>query len=291
MAQSNAAAAVSNVFKTPELKDKIVFTLLCLLIYRVGAHITAPGVDVQALADFFRNQSQNGGGLLGLYDLFTGGQLSRATVFALGIMPYISASIFVQIAGAVVPQVEKMQKDEEGRKKINQWTRYATVFLAAVQAWGFALFTESLQGAIANPGFAFRLQMAFFLTTGAIFVMWLGEQITERGLGNGASLIIFFSIVERIWPGIGTTFDFMSKGVIGPFSVLVLTAIMVAVVAGVVAITMAARRILIQIPQRTMARGRMREAARSFIPRSRSSPATRRRSAWPSCSARAASGT
>ncbi|HET7189284.1 MAG TPA: preprotein translocase subunit SecY [Gemmatimonadaceae bacterium] len=266
MAQNNAAQAVSNVFKTPELKDKIVFTLLCLLIYRIGAHITAPGVDVAALTDFFRNQSQSGGGLLGLYDLFTGGQLSRATVFALGIMPYISASIFVQIAGAVVPQVEKMQKDEEGRKKINQWTRYATVFLAAVQAWGFALFTESLQGAIATPGFAFRMQMAFFLTTGAIFVMWLGEQITDRGLGNGASLIIFFSIVERIWPGIGTTFNYISKGVIGPFSLLVLAAIMVAVVAGVVAITMAARRILIQIPQRTMARGRMREAARSFIP-------------------------
>jgi preprotein translocase subunit SecY len=267
MAQNNAAAAVSNVFRTPELKDKILFTLLCLLVYRIGAHITAPGVDIVALTDFFRNQSQqNGGGLLGLYDLFTGGQLSRATVFALGIMPYISASIFLQIAGAVVPQVEKMQKDEEGRKKINQWTRYATVFLAAVQAWGFALFTESLQGAIATPGFAFRLQMAFFLTTGAIFVMWLGEQITERGLGNGASLIIFFSIVERIWPGIGTTFRFVSTGVIGTFSLLVLAALMVAVVAGVVTITMAARRILIQIPQRTMARGRMREAARSFIP-------------------------
>jgi len=267
MAQNNAAAAVSSVFRTPELKDKIVFTFLCLLIYRVGAHITAPGIDTVALIDFFKNQSQNGGGLLGLYDLFTGGQLSRATVFALGIMPYISASIFVQIAGAVIPQVEKMQKDEEGRKKINQWTRYATVALAAVQAWGFALFTESLTGAVANPGsLAFRLQMTFFLTVGAVFVMWLGEQITERGLGNGASLIIFFSIVERIWPGIGTTFDFVSKGVIGPFSLLILAAVMVAVVGGVVAITMAARRILIQIPQRTMARGRMREAARSFIP-------------------------
>jgi preprotein translocase subunit SecY len=265
--QGTAANAVSNVFKTPELKDKILFTLLCLFIYRVGAHITAPGVDVVALTDFFRNQSQqSGGGLLGLYDLFTGGQLSRATVFALGIMPYISASIFVQIAGAVIPKIEKMQKDEEGRKTINQWTRYATVVLALVQAWGFALFTESLQGAIANPGFAFRLQMAFFLTTGAIFVMWLGEQITERGLGNGASLLIFFSIVERIWPGIGTTFRFVSTGVIGTFSLLVLAAIMVAVVASVVAITMAARRILIQIPQRTMARGRQREAARSFIP-------------------------
>ena len=265
MAQNNAAAAVSSVFKTPELKDKILFTLLCLLVYRIGAHITAPGVDILALTDFFKNQ-KNSGGLLGLYDLFTGGQLSRATVFALGIMPYISASIFLQIAGAVVPSVEKMQKDEEGRKKINQWTRYATVFLAAVQAWGFALFTESLQGAIASPGMGFRLQMAFFLTTGAIFVMWLGEQITERGLGNGASLIIFFSIVERIWPGIFTTFGYVNTQVIGLFNLVVLVAVMVGVVAGVVAITMAARRILIQIPQRTMARGRMREAARSFIP-------------------------
>jgi preprotein translocase subunit SecY len=267
MAQPNAANAVKNVFNTPELKEKILFTLLCLLVYRIGAHVTAPGVDVVALTDFFRNQSQqSGGGLLGLYDLFTGGQLSRATVFALGIMPYISASIFVQIAGAVVPQVEKMQKDEEGRKRINQWTRYGTLLMAAVEAWGFALFTESLQGAVATPGFGFRLQMAFFLVTGAMFVMWLGEQITERGLGNGASLIIFFSIVERIWPGIGTTFRFVQTGAIGTFSLVVLAALMVAVVAGVVAITMAARRILIQIPQRTMARGRMREAARSFIP-------------------------
>jgi preprotein translocase subunit SecY len=265
MAQNNAAAAVSSVFRTPELKDKILFTLLCLVIYRIGAHITAPGVDVLALHDFFSNK-QNSGGLLGLYDLFTGGQLSRATVFALGIMPYISASIFVQIAGAVVPQVEKMQKDEEGRKRINQWTRYATVFLAAVQGWGFALFTESLPGAIATPGMMFRVQMAFFLTVGAIFVMWLGEQITERGLGNGASLLIFFSIVERIWPGIGQTFNYVNTGVIGLFNLLVLVAVMIAVVAGVVTITMAARRILIQIPQRTMARGRMREAARSFIP-------------------------
>jgi len=267
MAQNSAAAAVSNVFKTPELKDKIVFTLLCLLVYRIGAHITAPGVDVLALTDFFRNQSQqSGGGLLGLYDLFTGGQLSRATVFALGIMPYISASIIVQIAGAVVPQVEKMQKDEEGRKKINQWTRYATVLFALVQAWGFAMFTESLEGAIANPGSAFRFQMAFFLTTGAVFVMWLGEQITERGLGNGASLIIFFSIVEGIWPGIGTTFRFLNTGALNLLQLLLLLALMVGVVYAVVAMTMASRRILIQIPQRTMARGRMREAARSFIP-------------------------
>src|SRR6185436_10507360 len=227
MAQTNAAQAVANIFRTPELKEKIFFTLLCLLVYRIGAQVTAPGVDPTALTDFIRNQN-GGGGLLGLYDLFTGGQLSRATVFALGIMPYISSSIFVQIAGAVLPQVEKMQKDEEGRKKLNQWTRYATVILAVVQAWGFALFTESLQGVVGEPGFGFRMQMTFFLTTGAIFVMWLGEQITERGLGNGASLMIFFSIVERIWPGILQTFRFISSGAIGTFNLLVLIVLMVA---------------------------------------------------------------
>jgi preprotein translocase subunit SecY len=264
MAQANAAAAVANIYKTPELWDKIKFTFLCLLIYRIGAHITVPGVDVVALTDYFANQGQRG--LLGLYDLFVGGGLSRATVFALGIMPYISASIFVQIAGAVVPTVDKMQKDEEGRKKLTQWTRYLTVVLALVQAYGFALFTASLPGAVVNPGFGFLVQMVLFLTTGAIFVMWLGEQITERGLGNGASLLIFFSIVERFWPGIVQTFRFVSTGAIGLFSLVVLALLMVAVVAGVVAITMAARRIMIQIPQRTMARGRMREAAKNFIP-------------------------
>src|SRR5436190_8898509 len=168
MAQSNAAAAVQNLFRTPELKEKIVFTLLCLLIYRIGAHVTAPGVDPKALVDFFAQQ-KNSGGLLGLYNLFTGGQFSRSTVFALGIMPYISASIFMQIAGAVLPQVEKMQKEEEGRKRINQWTRYATVGLAAVQGWGFALFVESLPSVVLEPGPAFRFQMMFFLTTGAVF--------------------------------------------------------------------------------------------------------------------------
>jgi preprotein translocase subunit SecY len=264
MAQSNPAQALSNIRNTPELWSKIVFTFMCLAIYRLGAHVTAPGVDVLALTDFFANQGK--GGLLGLYDLFVGGGLSRATVFALGIMPYISASIFVQIAGAVIPTVEKMQKDEEGRKKLTQWTRYGTVVLAIVQAWGFALFTESLQGAVANPGFWFKMQMVLFLTTGAIFVMWLGEQITERGLGNGASLLIFFSIVERFWPGIFQTFRFVGTGAVGPFSLAILALVMGGVVAGVVTITLAARRVLIQIPQRTMARGRQREAARNFIP-------------------------
>ncbi|HEX6250869.1 MAG TPA: preprotein translocase subunit SecY [Gemmatimonadaceae bacterium] len=263
MARANPTETIANIARTTELRDKIIFTFLCLVIYRVGAHITAPGVDVIALTDFFANQ---GGGLLGLYDLFVGGGLSRATVFALGIMPYISASIFMQIAGAVVPTIEKMNKDEEGRKKVNQWTRYLTVLLAAVQAYGFALFTQSLEGAVPNPGFGFTMQMVLFLTTGAVFVMWLGEQITERGLGNGASLLIFFSIIERFWPGIFSSMRFVATGAIGPFSLIVFILIMLAVVAGTVAITMAARRIMIQIPQRTMARGRMREAAKNFIP-------------------------
>ncbi len=266
MADMNPASAVRDVVRTPELWEKITFTFLCLAIYRIGAHITAPGVDVLALTDYFAQQKGGGAGLLGLYDLFVGGGLSRATVFALGIMPYISASIFLQIGAAVVPQVDKMQKDEEGRKKINQWTRYITVALAAVQAWGFAIFVESLPGAVASPTLGFKLQMMFVLTTGAIFVMWLGEMITERGLGNGASLLIFFSIVERLWGGIFQTFRFVSTGALGAFSLLVLVVIMIAVVAGVVLVTMAARRIAIQIPQRTMAKGRQREASRSFIP-------------------------
>ena len=265
MASNNAANAVQNIYRTPELWQKITFTFLCLVLYRIGAHITVPGVDVVALTDFFKNRG-GGGGLLGLYDLFVGGGLSRATVFALGIMPYISSSIFMQIAGAVIPTVEKMQKDEEGRKKVTQWTRYATVILAVVQGWGFALFTSSLENAVINPGFGFKLQMVLVLTAGAIFVMWLGEQITERGLGNGASLIIFFSIVERFWPGIFGTFGFIKTQAVGPFSLVVLGLVMVGVVAGTIAVTMAARRVMIQIPQRTMARGRQREAAKNFIP-------------------------
>ena len=264
MARSNPAEAVKNLFQTPELKSKIGFTLLALVVYRIGAHITAPGIDVRALIDFFQNQQS--GGLLGLYDLFVGGGLSRATVFALGIVPYISASIVFQIMTAVVPQFEKMQREEEGRNKITQYTRYMTVGIAVLQAWGYALFTESLQGAVQHPGFGFRVEMALFLTTGAMFVMWLGEQITERGVGNGASLLIFFSIVERIWPSIGQTWAYMQTGTTAPFRLLALGIVMVAVVAGTVAITVAARKVPIQIPQRTMARGRQRESAKNFIP-------------------------
>ncbi len=263
MAQPKAAAAVANLFSTPELKVKIGFTLLCLLIYRVGAHITAPGIDALMLREFFATQ---GGGLLGIYDMFVGGGLSRATLFALGIMPFISASIIMQLAAAVVPTIEKLQKEEEGRKKVNQYTRYLTVFLALIQAWGFALFTESIEGTVRAPGFGFRLEMTLFLTTGAVFVMWLGEQITERGIGNGASLLIFFSIVERLWPSVIQTFNFVATGAISALALIVLVVMMVVVVAATAAVTMAARRVPIQIPQRTMTRGRQREAAKNFIP-------------------------
>ena len=264
MAQPNAATAVKNIVETPELWGKIKFTLLCLLIYRVGSFITAPGIDLGAMLAYFEQQGQNG--LLNMYNLFVGGNLGRATVFALGIMPYISASIFMQIAAAVIPTAEKMNKDEEGRKKINQYTRYLTVLLAAVQAYGYALFTSSVTGAVANPGFWFTAQMMLVLTTGAMFVMWLGEQITERGLGNGASLLIFFSIIQGFWPGIIDAFSLVAANAISPLALIGLGLVMVAIVAAVVAITLAARRVLIQIPQRTMARGRMREAAKNFIP-------------------------
>jgi preprotein translocase subunit SecY len=246
-----------------ELKRKLLFTLLALVIYRIGAHIAAPGVNVTALADFIRNSAA--AGFFGLYDALGGG-LSRATVFALGIMPYISASIIFQLAGGVAPSIGKMQKDEEGKKKITQWTRYLTVFISLSQAYTFALFTESIPGAVPSPGIGSRLIMVVTLTTGAIFVMWLGEQITERGIGNGMSLLITFSILERLWPGTLQLLQFIRGGVVTPIGAVAFLAILVAVVAAVVAMTIAARRIPIQIPRKVMGRGRIREGQKTFIP-------------------------
>ena len=246
-----------------ELKKKLLFTLTALVIYRIGAHIAAPGVNVTALADFIRNSAA--AGFFGLYDALGGG-LSRATVFALGIMPYISASIIFQLAGGVAPSIGKMQKDEEGKKKITQWTRYLTVFISLSQAYTFALFTESIPGAVPTPGFWSRLIMVVTLTTGAIFVMWLGEQITERGIGNGMSLLITFSILERLWPGTLQLLQFIRGGVVSPIGAVVFLAILVAVVGAVVGMTIAARRIPIQIPRKVMGRGRIREGQKTFIP-------------------------
>ena len=246
-----------------ELRRKLLFTLLALVIYRVGAHIAAPGVNVTALADFIRNSGA--AGFFGLYDTLGGG-LSRATVFALGIMPYISASIIFQLAGGIVPSVGKLQKDEEGRKKITQWTRYLTVFISLSQAYTFALFTESIPGAIPSPGFASRLIMVVTLTAGAIFVMWLGEQITERGIGNGMSLLITFSILERLWPSTVELANFIKGGIVSPLGAAFYIAVVIAVIGAVVAMTIAARRIPIQIPRKVMGRGRIREGQKTFIP-------------------------
>lgn len=255
---------IPNLWAVPELKAKILFTFMCLVIYRLGAHIATPGVNVQVLADFVQNQGAET--LFGVYDMFVGGGFSRATVLALGIMPYISASIMFQLAGAVFPTVEKLQKEEEGRKTLTQWTRYTTVVLAAGQAYGFAIFTESLAGAVVIPGWGFRFITMLTLTTGAIFVMWLGEQITERGIGNGMSLLIFFSIIQGMWPGIFRTLDFVRQGIITMAGLVMLGAVMLGVIAGVVALTVSARRIPIQIPRKVMGRGRIREGAKTYIP-------------------------
>src|SRR3979409_2212664 len=177
-----------------------------------------------------------------------------------------SCSSVLQLAAPVFPVVEKMQRDEEGRKKLTQWTRYLTVVLCLFQGYGYALFTEQIAGAVANPGFFFRMTTVLTLTTGGIFVMWLGEQITERGIGNGMSLLIFFSIIERILPETGNTFEALKTGTLS-FPVLIIVLIMMLlVVAGTVAITVAARRIPVQIPRKVMGRGRIREGQKTFIP-------------------------
>ncbi|MFN8652776.1 MAG: preprotein translocase subunit SecY [Gemmatimonadales bacterium] len=247
----------------PELQRKIGFTLLALVIYRIGAHIFAPGVNVQAVTDFIRNSAA--AGFFGLYDTLGGG-LSRATIFALGIMPYISASIIFQLAGGIVPSIGKMQKDEEGKKKLTQWTRYATVAIALTQAYAFAAFTESIPGAIPVSTFWTRLSMMVVLTTGAIFVMWLGEQITERGIGNGMSLLITFSILDRLWPGLVNMAGFWKEGVLTFPKIVLFAAILVGVVAAVTAMSLAARRIPVQIPRKVMGRGRMTQGQKTFIP-------------------------
>ncbi len=245
-----------------ELKRKLTFTLLAVLIYRIGAHIVAPGVDPGALQAYINNSGA--AGFFNLYDTLGGG-LYRATIFALGIMPYISASIIFQLAGGLVPTVSKMQKDEEGRKRLTQWTRYATIFIAFSQAYTFTLFTQGIPGAM-DPGFSARVTMVFTLTAGAIFVMWLGEQITERGIGNGMSLLIAVSIIERLWPASFQLAGSIKTGAVSTGGAVLLVIVAVGAIAAVVAMTIAARRIPIQIPRKVMGRGRIREGQKTFIP-------------------------
>ncbi len=259
-----ATNPVANLFRVPELKSKILFTLGMLLVYRTGAHITVPGLDVNILRQTFGALQ---GTFFGIYDMFVGGGLSRATILALGIMPYISASIMFQLLAAVIPTIEKLQKEgEDGRKKLTQWTRYATIGLALMQAYGYSAFLQSIPGAVRLPGFTFTFTTVIALTVGAMFVMWLGEQITERGIGNGMSLLIFFSIIESFPAAIGRTYESFMLGEIGVFSLLALLAVVVGVCAGVVAMTMAARKIPVQIPRKVVGRGRIREGQKSFVP-------------------------
>jgi preprotein translocase subunit SecY len=255
------ANPVQNLFRVPELKEKILFTLFILLIYRVGSHITVPSLDVGALREQF-GQLENT-----IYDMFVGGGLSRATILALGIMPYISASIMFQLLAAVIPTIEKLQKEgEEGRKKLTQWTRYTTIGLSAAQAYGYASFLQAIPDAVSTPGALFTFTTVITLTVGAIFVMWLGEQITEHGIGNGMSLMIFFSIIQGFPAAVVRTYESFRLGELSPFALGALIFVVVGVTAAVVAMTMAARQIPVQIPRKVMGRGRIREGQKSFIP-------------------------
>ncbi|MDH5760484.1 MAG: preprotein translocase subunit SecY [Gemmatimonadota bacterium] len=255
---------VANLFRVPELKDKILFTLYMLLIYRIGAHITVPGIDVGVLRQQF---GALGNTFFGIYDMFVGGGLSRATIFALGIMPYISASIMFQLLAAVIPTVEKLQKEgEDGRKKLTQWTRYTTVALSIAQGYGYAAFLGSMPGAVMVPGPIFVFTTVVTLTVGALFVMWLGEQITDRGIGNGMSLLIFFSIIESFPAALARTWEAFRVGEISAFALAALLVVVVFVTGAVVAMTMAARKIPIQIPRKVVGRGRIQEGQKSFIP-------------------------
>ena len=258
------ANPIPNLFRAPELKKKILFTLMIMFVYRIGSHITVPGVDLGALELL---SGQFSGTFLGVYDMFVGGGLSRATILALGIMPYISASIMFQLLAAVFPTVEKLQKEgEEGRKKLTQWTRYTTVLLCIIQAYAYGSFLQSLPDAVRDPGLGFSFTTVVVLTVGGVFVMWLGEQITERGVGNGMSLMIFFSIIQGFPQAMARTWESVSIGEIGLIEVIALLGVVVGITAGVVAMTMASRKIPVQIPRKVVGRGRIREGQKSFIP-------------------------
>ncbi len=247
-----------NIFKIPELKRRILFTLLIFIIYRVGGHVPVPGINAKALGEFL-SEAQNT--LFGLYDMFAGGNFKRATVFALGIMPYISASIILQLMGTVVPALQKLQQEgEEGRKKITQWTRYLTVAISAAQALGVGLFlsglgtTRSGLAVVPQPGPGFMFMTMMTLTAGTVFIMWLGEQITERGIGNGISLLIFIGIIDRMPYAFLDEFQLLSRGLRTPLTELFLLGLMFLTVAGVVALTQGTRKINVQYAKRVVGR-------------------------------------
>ena len=238
--------------KATELKKRIWFTLGALLVYRVGTYVPVPGVDAQVMAEMLR---QHGNGILGMFDMFSGGALGRMTVFALNIMPYISASIIIQLMASAVPTLEALKKEgESGRKKLNQYTRYLTVLIALFQAWAIAVGLESVRGsfgpAVLNPGLFFRLSCVVTLVGGTMFLMWLGEQITARGIGNGISLIIFAGIVANLPHALVSTLELGRTGALSTVFIIIFLALALGVIALVVFVERAQRRIPVQYPKR-----------------------------------------
>jgi len=245
---------LQNIFRIPELRHRILFTLGMLAVYRIGAHIPTPGINNEALAEFLAAQ---GGALLGFLDIFSGGALSRLTIFALGIMPYISASIILQLLTVVIPTLSKLAKEgERGRKKIIQYTRYGTVVISLIQSFGISVGLEGMNNGsfVQHPGFAFRIMTMITLTAGTAFLMWLGEQITERGIGNGISLIIFSGIVARMPSAVINTYRLYDTGQLNLFFLIVLAALMVAVVSAIVFLESARRKIPVQYAKRVVGR-------------------------------------
>ncbi|MCD4819516.1 MAG: preprotein translocase subunit SecY [Candidatus Cloacimonetes bacterium] len=251
--------SIGNIFKIPDLKKKIIITAFILIIYRLGSFIPVPGIDSNILKEFLQRASSGGGNLLGLMDLFNGGNLQRASVFALGIMPYITTSIVIQLLGGVLPFFERLKKEgAEGQKKINQYTRYGTVVVAAFNAIGISLFLQSLEVggrlAVPNPGFLFIFTTMITMISGTMFIMWLGEQITEHGIGNGISLIIFAGIISRYPAGFLQMFQMVKTGAMGlPIAFLVII-VMVAVTYFVVLVTEGVRKIPVQYAKRVIGR-------------------------------------
>ncbi len=246
-----------NVFKIPELKKRILFTLALLIVYRIGVHVPVPGIDSLALASFFK---QAEGTIFGIVNMFSGGAFEKLSVFALGIMPYISASIILQLLTVVIPHLEQLKKEgEQGRKKITQYTRYGTVVLSIIQGFGISVGLESMSSpggapVVLMPGWAFRLMTVITLTAGTAFIMWLGEQITERGIGNGISLIIFAGIVCRLPIASVNTGRLLSTGEMGIFAVLILIVLMVGVIGLIIFVEQGQRRIPVQYAKRVVGR-------------------------------------
>ncbi len=245
---ATSAAQLAKSGKFGDLRRRIIFLLLALVVYRIGAHIPVPGIDPVQLQQLFKSQ---GGGILNLFNMFSGGALSRFTVFALGIMPYISASIIMQLMTYVVPSLEAIKKEgESGRRKITQYTRYGTLLLAVFQSLGIALALEGSPGLVLNPGFGFRMTAVVSLVAGTMFLMWLGEQITERGLGNGISILIFAGIVAGLPAAIGGLFELVRTGAMSIIACLFIIAIVILVTFAVVFVERGQRKILVNYAKR-----------------------------------------